>query len=171
MTFEKMLDDSYVRIAWVDTFRRANAGWCRYELKVDNGNCPGHGIAAHFHGHNPDNQHMPKQIVGYCKKPKGSHTIRVYVNRSGNADCQVGWGTKSFGGKNNVDNYYMEVRELGIVGERLTWYQDYNKGDGRNYGLINHRTLTFTKLENDTEMRFLWSDNARIYGSNVRCKW
>jgi len=165
LTFDKMDDDSYVRISWVDNFRRANSGWCRFEIKVDDGNCPGHGIAAHFHGHNPDNQHMPKQLVGYCKKAKGQHKIRIYVNRA-SADCHLGWGTK-----NGVDNYYIEVREMGITGERITWYQYYNRADGRDAGYVNYRNLDFTKLDDHTEMRFMWNDDARVHGSARRCKW
>lgn len=166
MDFEKLYDDSWVRIVWVDNFRRWAQGWCRFELKVDNGNCPGHGIAAHFHGHNPDNEGKPKQLVGYCKKNKGKHTLRVHINRHG-ASCALGYG--KIGG---ADNYYMEVRELGITGERLTWVQRYNQQDGRDIGYVNYRYLDFVKLDDDTEMRFLWNDNARVYGNgNKACTW
>lgn len=171
LTFNKVEDDTYMRIFWKDNLRKYGGGahWCRWELRFDNENCkePSHGIAAHIHAQAGDNDHFPKAVVGYCKMPRGEHVMNIWVNRnSGSADCQTGWGGGEF------DNYLMEVREINRSGERITWRQYYNQADGRDHGYVGgSRTLTFDKLEDDTSLRMLWYDNTRVYGVNRRCQW
>lgn len=171
LTFEKQSKDTYMRVFWKDNIRKTsnNGCFCRWEVQFNNANCgnPAGGIAAHIHANAGDNDHFPKAIVGYCKLAKGTHTTSIYINRSHSwCDCHTGWGAAARG-----DNYVMEVREIGLSHERISWMQKYNLSDGRDYGYVNQRTLSFTKLDDNTSMRLLYSDNLRVYGTNRKCQW
>lgn len=174
MDFNKVEDVTYVRIFWKDNFRKyssAVGGWCKWGLWIDGKisnsypNSNG-GIGAHFHANVHDNDHAPKGIVGYMQLPKGDHKITVKVERTDSRiSCYLGWGGLS------PDNWYMEVREIGRIRERISWLQRYNQGDGRDGGWVNYRILNFDKKDDDTWMRLLYSDNLRVYRTGHRCRW
>jgi len=172
MSFTKMEELSYMRLFWKDNFRKysVHGGWCRWGIYIDgtpSNNFGMGGIGAHIHTNGHDNDYWPKAVVGYIKVPKGEHKITVRVDRSHSSlTCTLGWGSNS-----GTDNWLMEMREVGRVGERVTWKQQYNQADGRDSSWINYRILDFDKLEDDTEIRFTYSDNFRVHKTSHNCNW
>lgn len=164
LAFKKASDSSRLRLLYTDNFRAYNGASCRWTIYVDGKECTQPGaasgsIAQSAHSHGGENDHVPNGFMGYCEGiAAGDHVMTIGVDGSG--DCYTGWES----------SHHLEAEE--IPDKQFAYIQGMgNVNQDTNGGFINTRLLQFTKKTQDSTMRFLYSDNLRIHGHGVYCKW
>jgi hypothetical protein len=168
-TFKKTAADTMLRLHWEDNIRAHNNGAaCYWELMVDAKRCPGEKWirgGLHSQGNN-NNDHQTSTIVGLCAGiAAGDHTWQVDVYGNGK-DCYTGWDPESKG------MFVMEVREVkhGMYGYWAKTNRSKNQGEDTKKALLD-RSVTFTKRDHESVMRFFYYDNFRVYGHGKQCTW
>merc|ERR1719181_1812854 len=73
LTFKKASSGSHLRFTWGTNLRvraKNNSGgaWCNWELRVDGKSCGNPSkIGVSMHAMNNDNDHIPVEVVGWCR--------------------------------------------------------------------------------------------------------
>jgi len=169
LTFKKASSGSHLRFTWGTNLRvraKNNSGgaWCNWELRVDGKSCGNPSkIGVSMHSMNNDNDHIPVEVVGWCRSiGAGTRNLQVYVSQgSGNSDCYTGWSTHD----------YMEAWEPTAAEQATMSYLQRVGTDNGSDQSSNVLSLGFTKKRGNTHTRILYYDNLRVYGSNKWCRW
>lgn len=169
LTFKKASSGSHLRFTWGTNLRvraKNNSGgaWCNWELRVDGKSCGNPSkIGVSMHAMNNDNDHIPVEVVGWCRSiGAGTRNLQVYVSQgSGNSDCYTGWSTHD----------YMEAWEPTAAEQATMSYLQRVGTDNGSDASSNVLSLKFTKKKGNTHTRILYFDNLRVYGSNKWCRW
>merc|ERR1712146_68207 len=120
-------------------------------------------IGVSMHSQNNDNDHIPVEVVGWCRNIKaGSHNLQVYVTRgTTNSDCYTGWNAHD----------YMEAWEPTAAEQATITYLQRVGTDNGSDGSGNVLSMAFTKKTSSPYTRILYFDNLRVVGSNRWCRW
>merc|ERR1719238_2143725 len=73
--------------------------WCNWELRIDGKSCSQPSkIGVSMHSQQNDNDHIPVEVVGWCRNiGKGNHRLQIYITRgNGNSDCYTGWNAHDY---------------------------------------------------------------------------
>ena len=128
---------------------------------MDGASCPSRKITSAYYGGSGNNEHRPADMVGYCSGiSTGQHTLTVAISSDSGSDCYTGW----------TGRFYLEAQEV-MPTNPFLHYADGVGVDGRDNGLVQGRTLTFSKAADDSVLRILYMDNFRNVGNGGSCFW
>merc|ERR1719174_3222510 len=169
LKFNKRTDSSQLRIAWATNLRvraRNNRGGalCDWDVRIDGRSCSNPSkIGVSMHSQYNDNDHIPAEVVGWCKGiARGPHTLYVYVKSwNSNYDCYTGWATHD----------YMEVWEPTPAEQSMVTYMQRINTDNGSDGTSSVLATSFTKKSSSSSVRILYYDNLRVIGHGKWCRW
>merc|ERR1711977_594778 len=111
------------------------------------------GIGVSMHSQQNDNDHIPVEVVGWCRNiGKGNHRLQIYITRgNGNSDCYTGWNAHD----------YMEAWEPTSAEMATMSYMQRvgtDTGSDGSSNILSHVLRVLTNLEElddiDTEGHF-----------------
>jgi len=169
LTFTKKSSGSQLRLTWASNLRvragnNRGGAWCNWELRIDGKSCSQPSkIGVSMHSQQNDNDHIPVEVVGWCRNiGKGSHKLQVYITRgNGNSDCYTGWNAHD----------YMEAWEPTPAEQATISYMQRVNTDTSSDGSSNILTHTFKKKTSTSHLRILYFDNLRVVGHGKWCRW
>merc|ERR1719261_2354120 len=169
LTFNKKSSGSQLRLTWASNLRvragnNRGGAWCNWELRIDGKSCSQPSkIGVSMHSQQNDNDHIPVEVVGWCRNiGKGNHRLQIYITRgNGNSDCYTGWNAHD----------YMEAWEPTPAEMATISYMQRVGTDTGSDGSSNILSHSFKKKTSTPHLRILYFDNLRVIGHGRWCRW